>query len=191
MVRAWRLPPGDAALTLEAWPRPLRVEALGGFTVLRDGVPLHSGRKEQRRPLELLRTLVAEGPRGARQARVEEALWPEAEGDAAHHALGTTVYRLRRLLGSAEAVLHQGGRVALDPQLVLVDAWALERLLGRIDTLRGRDGAAPSQLAALRARARQLHRGELFGGEDGVVHQRARERLAAHVSRTLTGPDPE
>jgi LuxR family transcriptional regulator, maltose regulon positive regulatory protein len=191
VIRAWQLRPGERAAELEAWPWALRIEALGGFAVLRGEEPLRSGRKEQRRPLELLRALVAEGPQGARQERVEEALWPEAEGDAAHHALGTTVYRLRRLLGSAEAVLHQRGRVALDPQVVFVDAWALERLLGRIDALQGRDGAAPAQLAALRQRARTLHRGELFGESDGVLHQRARERLAAHVARTLAVPDPE
>ncbi len=186
MVRAWRLPPGERALALEAWPRPLRVEALGGFTVLRDGVPLRSGRKEQRRPLELLRALVVAGPQGARQERLEEELWPEAEGDAAHHALGTAIYRLRRLLGEAGAVVHQGGRVGLEPREVFVDAWALERLLSRLDALRARRGDG-AQEATLRRRATALWRGDLFGG-DGGVYRGARERLAAHRARSLAVP---
>jgi len=141
----------------------------------------------QKKPLEMLRLLVAHGPRGVRQDLLAEALWPDAEGDAAHRALGTTVYRLRKLLGKAEVVLQQDGRVALDPREVFVDAWALEQLLLRVDAAApGRAGAADG--AAPRARARELYRGDLFGpaGDDPALAPE-RDRLRRRVQRCLRG----
>jgi two-component SAPR family response regulator len=135
----------------------------------------------------MLRLLVAHGPRGVRQDLLSEALWPDAEGDAAHHALGTTVSRLRKLLGIAEVVLQQDGRVALDPREAFVDAWALERLLLRVDAVApGQAGAADG--AALRARARELYRGDLFGaaGDDPALAPE-RDRLRRRVARCLGG----
>ena len=37
-----------------------------------------------------------------------------------------TVLRLRKLLGSSDAVVQQGGKVWLNPELCWVDAWAFE-----------------------------------------------------------------
>jgi ATP/maltotriose-dependent transcriptional regulator MalT len=188
LVAAQRLAPGERAREQEAWPWSVRIEALGGFGVTRDGAPLPVGRKEQKKPMELLRLLVAQGPRGARQDLLAEALWPDAEGDAAHHSLGTTVYRLRKLLGSAEAIVQQEGRVALDAASVFVDAWALDRLLTRAEAAAaGRAGSADG--AALRARVRELYCGPLFGtdGDDPALAP-ARDRLRGRVERWLHAP---
>ncbi len=122
----------ERARCLEKWPRPLRIETLGELAVVRDGERLRPSRKTQKKPLELLRVLVDHGPRGAGLAAAAEALWPDAEGDAAHHALETAVYRLRKLLGYPRAVVLRDGRVFLDPATVWVDAWSepSQRLTG-------------------------------------------------------------
>lgn len=97
LVRRRGLPMPERARCLEKWPRPLRIETLGELAVVRDGERLRPSRKTQKKPLELLRVLVDTGRAGL--AAAAEALWPDAEGDAAHHALETAVYRLRKLLG--------------------------------------------------------------------------------------------
>jgi len=187
LIRVQRLAPVERALEVEGWPWALRIRALGEFLVTADGKPLKMGRKAQKRPLEMLQSLVAAGPPGMSMARLGEALWPDAEGDAAQHALGTTVYRLRKLLGVNEAVVQRGGRVALDPAHAFVDAWAVERLLDKLDALpRERDGAT-GEARRLMQRVRTLYRGDLFGAEaDAPVLGEARERLRRRVMRGLS-----
>lgn len=48
--------------------------------------------------------------------------WGDEEADAARQALGITVLGLRKLLGQADAVIQQGGRVSLNRQRVWADA---------------------------------------------------------------------
>lgn len=184
LITTHRLEPAARGRDLALWPWPVRIEALGKFAVTRDGEPLPSGRKEQKKPMEMLRLLVAHGPAGMRQDLLAAALWPDAEGDAAHHALGTTVYRLRKLLGRAESLTQQEGRVALDPRQVFVDAWVLDRLLHRAAAQEGRRDDA----AARRLRVRELYRGDLFGADgDAPGLVAARDRLRLRVDRCLRG----
>jgi DNA-binding SARP family transcriptional activator len=60
------------------------------------------------------------------------ALWPDASGDAGH-AFESTLHRLRKLLGRDDAILLVDGKLALNPQVVWVDVWALERQLGKAE----------------------------------------------------------
>lgn len=126
-VREWITRCGLVApaglLARDAWPWPLEIVTLGRFEIRRDGVPLPSGRKAQRKPLELLQALLASGARGVSEGRVADLLWPEADGDAARAAFGTALHRLRRLLGHESAVRRGHGRVSLDPAVCWVDAW--------------------------------------------------------------------
>ena len=56
--------PADAA---PAWPFRLRIKALGGFELDRDGMPMRFTGKAQQRPLDLLKLLVALGGHGRGQ----------------------------------------------------------------------------------------------------------------------------
>ena len=58
------------------WPWAFRVTTLGRFSLLRHGEPVTFSGKAQRRPLELLRVLIAHGGREVTEERVTEALWP-------------------------------------------------------------------------------------------------------------------
>jgi hypothetical protein len=176
IVSARGLAAPPRARTVAEWPWPARVEALGGAG-LRGDRPARNGSKVPLKPLELLRLLVVHGERGVPPARVAEALWPDADGDRARHALETAVWRLRRLLGDGPSVVQRGGRLALDATRVWVDAWAFERLAASARTLR--DAGALDAAARAVAAARCLYGGELFDGEDdhpAVVA--ARDRLA-------------
>jgi ATP/maltotriose-dependent transcriptional regulator MalT len=173
------LPPADRAP--EAWPWPLRVRMLGGFEVWRGDQRLALEGKAQRRPLVLLRTLVAMGA-GVRQEALVDALWPDAEGDAGDHALEMALHRLRALLGIPGLVVQQGRRISLDARRCWVDALALERRLDRAtECLRGK-GEGRALEGELRAIA-ALYRGPLTPTADDGLDRALpmRERLRARL----------
>ena len=154
-------------------PRPLvHVRTLGRFSVLVDGEPLRFGRKLPRKPLELLKATVAMGPSAVCRARLADALWPDAEADAAFNALDMALLRLRRLLGGAETVLQRGGRIALNATCCAIDAAQLEHLARVRAEAPGADGAA----ATLRV-AFSLYRGEFLPDEEAAWAIPTRERL--------------
>ena len=99
------------------------------------------------------------GPEGIRDEELADALWPEADGDAAYQSLKTTLHRLRALIGREEAVKVSEGRVTLDDRLCWIDAWAFERLLGEAD---GRD---PQVAVPLLEKAVGLYQGFFLGRE--------------------------
>jgi DNA-binding SARP family transcriptional activator len=70
-----------------------------------------------------------------REDQLTDALWPEAEGDMAHWSFKTTLRRLRQLISNENAILHQDGKVSLDPRYCWVDVWAFERMVEQVDSL--------------------------------------------------------
>ncbi len=130
--------------------------------------------KTQKRPLDLLKVLLAYGGRDVEQSRVASALWPQADGDAAAAAFNTNLKRLRTLLGRADAVTLSAGKLALNPHVCWVDAWAFER---------GSRLAANDHAAATTALA--AYRGPFLGMDDRSWSVPPRERLRARFLRGL------
>jgi DNA-binding SARP family transcriptional activator len=130
-IRDLRLTPPAHEPLSEKWPFPVRLRALGGFSVEMDNQAM-ARPQVHRRPLELLQALVALGGRGVDDHRLADALWPEAEGDAARQNLKMNVHRLRALLPEG-ALLWSEGKLSLDEQRIWVDVWALERELESLE----------------------------------------------------------
>ena len=166
LIRCRRLLPGPDVAHLEAWPWPVKIYTLGRFSLLRDGEPVTFAGKAQRRPLDLLKALIALGGRDVPQSRVAEALWPDADGDSAAAAFDTNVKRLRRLLGRADAVTLSAEKVAVNPRVCWVDAWSFER---EVKT-------AADDIAATE-RALSSYRGPFLGAEVQEWSISLRERL--------------
>jgi DNA-binding SARP family transcriptional activator len=186
LVRRRRLVPEEPPVTLEAWPWALRVYTLGRFAVERGGAPIRVSTKVQQRPLGLLKALIALGGRDVSEEQLAEALWPDAEGDAAHQAFAVTLHRLRQLLGSTDAVVLRGGRLGLDPAACWVDAWAFERLLVQAEAAE-REGRG-ARARALTEHALALYRGPFLGGDAGAawavpLRERCRRRFLRRVTR--------
>lgn len=184
LVRTRRLspPPGAGA----EWPREVRIRALGGFAVERDGAPVGTSARGPQRTLELLRVLVALGGRDVPEERVAEALWPDSDGDAAQHALETAVYRLRRLLGR-DAVVQRMRRLSISTNVCWVDALELDAVLAE-----GGDGPDPrrrAHAAAQAARVAQLYAGPLLAETDAPWAAAARDALRRRLLRWIRAQD--
>jgi DNA-binding SARP family transcriptional activator len=160
VIRRYRLkPPEDAG----NWPWPIRIHTLGRFDVQIDGSPLRFTGKTPRKPLALLKAIVAHGGREVHQAKLIDALWPNEEGDAGKQSFGVTMVRLRKLLGTHEAIVVADERVSLNPDLCWVDARAFETRLKQADAMR----ASPDAGAAV-ARVDQalvLYQGVFLPGD--------------------------
>jgi DNA-binding SARP family transcriptional activator len=168
-VRSWirKVNLRPASPDIPRWPWAVQVRTLGPFGIELDGAPLTFAGKAPRKPIELLQAIVAFGPAAPAEA-LENALWPDSEGDAAGAALRVTLSRLRKLLGRDVVRLHQG-RLTLDGRLCWVDAWSLERHAAAAD---------PGSPAAPATRLLDLYRGAFLETERSQPWMlRARERL--------------
>ena len=164
---------------------PVRVYTLGRFGLFLNGKPVQFSRKVPRMPLELLKALIAFGGHTIRTARLAEALWPDAEGDAAIQSLDINLHRLRKLIGR-QAVRREHGCLSLNPQVVWVDAWAFERGLAELETAcrEARHEHTPALVTAVLS----CYRGAFLGDDtDAAWMITARERLRNGFLRHLHG----
>lgn len=171
------------------WPWPIRLRTLGAFGVEREGAPAAAPRKESRKPLELLKLLVALAPPGGGAVTVERlcaALWPDAEGDAARNSFDNTLHRLRKLLGGERFVLLQTGGLILDAGACWVDVAALDACLAALDAQAADGDAGVARTLALADQALALYRGPFLAGEDQLPEiVSARARIEARFTRHL------
>ena len=176
-------PPPEAG---PAWPWPLRIETLGAFVLTRAGASLPVHGKAQKRPLELAKALVAFGGRGVDKQRLVDALWSEAEADAGPAALDMAISRLRKLVGAAEAIVIEDGKVGFNPSLVWIDVWAFDRDIEALQTAL-HDEPDSARAAELGWRVLSLYRGAFL---DNEAPQRwmlaARDRLRHRFLRSLS-----
>ena len=176
-------PPAQAPVP-ENWPWPLRIFTLGGFRILQDGQPLTFTGKSPRKPLQLLKALIAFGGSEVDQSSIVDALWPDLEGDNAQTAFDSTLYRLRKLLADDGAITLKSGKLSLDPNRARVDILEIERLFDGIDAaLAGASTEAliHESLAALVSACA----GEFLPGEAESWTLGPRERLRARFLRAM------
>ena len=186
LIRKRNLVPASPPLEVETWPWPVAVYTLGRFGILKDGRPLAFSRKVQKRPLHLLKALIAFGGRAVREEQIADAVWPEAEGDMAIQSMSVALRRLRQLLGHEDAVQRREGVLSLDPRYCWVDAFAFERLLGK--------AASPGEAgrkegaAELEEKALSLYHGPFLAEDAGrswpvSMRERLRSRYLSTVAR--------
>ena len=103
---------------------------LGRFSLLLNGKPVEYGRKVPRRPLELLKTIIALGGREISTTSLMSALWPDVDGDTAQRSFDTTLHRLRKIVSDDRVLVLKDGKLSLDGRHCWIDVWSFERLLG-------------------------------------------------------------
>jgi len=187
-VSAYSVTGLKAATTMpDATPEPLQVRTLGQFSIRVHGEPLSFSRKAQKKPLDLLRILIALGGESVEIGILTGLLWPDAEGDSAKVSFDSTLYRLRKLLGVPDLLSVSEGRLSLDPSLCRIDTWQLEELVARIEAAtRENDALQKADLAALAAQLTQLYAGHFLDRESQDPWAvAARDRLRAKFVRTV------
>jgi ATP/maltotriose-dependent transcriptional regulator MalT/DNA-binding SARP family transcriptional activator len=188
LVRLRGLVPDAAPLQIDAWPWSFRVQTLGGFGLLKNDAALASAGKAQRRPLELLRVLVALGGEAVSEERITDAMWPRIEGDSAHRSFTSTLHRLRKLLGEDGALVLREGRLSISRRHVWTDVWALEATVTEIESQLARGRVPePAEVERCQTRLFALYRGPFLAREDDAAWLlQPRERLRARFARALS-----
>lgn len=180
-------PPEDPALRL-VWPWPVRLRTLGGLHVDRRDTEGEAPPLPRQGQAALLATLVAAGPRGLDRATLAARLWPDSRRDRALNSLHVACHRTREQLGDAAAILSEGGRIALNPERIWVDAWELVALARRPDALDRKSLEAAVDYCTGEPElpgADELER-DFLGTEVASAHQQLVEALALR----LEGEEP-
>lgn len=163
LIRKLHLAPDLEALALENWPWPVKIHLLGGFQIFIDGKPVRFSGKVQKKPLLLLKALVALKDGEAQAEQLEDVLWPDVEGDVARRAFETTLHRLRKWIGYPDALRFSNGLAEMDRALCWTDVWAFERLVEEAGS-EERRGRAERALE-LTGQAVILYKGALLPGD--------------------------
>jgi ATP/maltotriose-dependent transcriptional regulator MalT/DNA-binding SARP family transcriptional activator len=182
LIRRRELAPPQA--TTHDWPWPLRITTLGRFGLQVDGEALVFAGKVPKKPLALLKALIAFGGQAVPEHTLTDALWPDDEADAAHDAFTVALHRLRKLVprGTQAFVLHDGA-LTLNPALCWTDARAFELLAAPAF---GPAPADPAAFADTLGRALALYGGHfLVDDTDEAWTISTRERLRARFNQTL------
>jgi LuxR family maltose regulon positive regulatory protein len=178
-IRRRNFVPDNPPLACKAWPWPLKIVTFGGFELLKAGQPLGFGRKTPKKPLELLRAMIAMGGADVPEVTLIDTLWPDSDGDTGRSALSTTLGRLRHIIGEA-CVTVADGRVSLDRRRWWTDVWAFEDLTSRAAAA---DKAGDThQLLQLADDALALYRGDFLAADmEAVWAFVTRERLRVRL----------
>jgi LuxR family maltose regulon positive regulatory protein len=176
LIRMWRLKADPMRVTIAGWPWTVRCHTLGRFVVDLDGRPLTFQRKSKRKVLDLLKAIIAFGGRDVPVGKLTDALWPEADGDAANRVFDTTLHRLRKLIEHDTAIELRNNRVRLVPQYCYLDMQVFERCLD--DAERKDESTEAAERLRLLERGLQCYTGYFLDGEEEVTWiEPARERL--------------
>ncbi len=167
---------------------PLKVYGLGRFELHVQGQPLTFSRKAQKKPLDLLRALIAFGGVRVETSTLMELLWPDAEGDAAKVSFDSNLYRLRKLIGVDDVLSLSEGKLSLDRHKSAVDVWAFEELAARLESEASENSeVGAEQRSALAKELLRLYAGHFLEKETQEAWAiSARDKLKAKFIRSVT-----
>lgn len=170
------------------WPWPLQISTLGAFSIVKAGVPTDLTKSATRKPMELLKAIIALGVERVSVVALIDHLWPDAEGDTAQKTFAITLHRLRRQLGDDHAIVMKAGTVGIDPHLCWVDLAAFERLTRDVVDASDPGSQEPGTLRAAIGDLKALYRGPFLPNEVSQSwalppRQRLHSRYLATVSK--------
>jgi DNA-binding SARP family transcriptional activator len=176
--------PANAGST---WRWPVRIHTLGGFELSRAGVAVDMHGKTQKRPLDLLKALVAAGEHGVDKLRLAHLLWADAQPQDAAGALDTAISRLRKMLALPEAIRIDEGKLAVNREQVWVDVWAFDEDVDALQSaLRAQGQIDDDGVALLGQRLLACYRGAFLEKEEPQSWMlAARDRWRGRFLRSL------
>ncbi len=166
--------------------KEIEVITLGQFQLRVQGETISNYAKTQSKPLEVMKAIIAMGAHGVRTEIISDALWPDAESDAAHHALETALYRLRKILGVKQALILQDGKLRFNSHCCWIDVWYFEKLLDRAEDA-VRKEASLSDIESLMVELKKLYQGPfLHDSPDQYWLLSSRERIHYRLLSVLS-----
>jgi DNA-binding SARP family transcriptional activator len=167
---------------IERWPWPVRIHTLGRFAIEIDGAPVQFGSKTPKKPLELIKAIVASPGNDAEIHPLMQALWEATDGKA-RASFDMAVHRLRKLLGDDGAIVTREGRISISSEKVWIDAASFER------SATDASGALPGRLTKAEERALSLYRGYFLPNDTtspwlASTRERLRNKFLRLVTRT-------
>jgi DNA-binding SARP family transcriptional activator len=136
----------------------LRVVSLGPVRVERHGVPVPLAEWKYAKARELLFLLLLH-PEGRTREQIGLALWPDVSTEQLRTNLHPVLHHLRRVLGGAEWVMHEGGVYRFDrTRDYSFDVEEMDRLIGEAAAAKDDREAAAVALA----RAAALYEGDFL-----------------------------
>ncbi len=173
---------------VDLWPYPIKIYTLGRLRILKDGEPLPLEGKAQKKPLEMLKALIAFGGSYVSVDMITDSLWPDADGDLARRSFDVTLHRLRQLIGNNNVIQFSKGLITLDPRYCSVDVWSFQLIAGMLDKLYKKPESMlrTMEIILLSEKAINIYRGNFLSEED--VYQwalSAKERLRSKFIRVI------
>lgn len=135
----------------------VKIFTFGDLVIEINGEIYKNKSKVKSKPLQMLKVLLSSEPCSLPQSRVCGLLWPDAERDFAHQNMKTTLFRLRKILGSNNVLLKEGS-LSLNRETVWVDSLALDDLLRHFNQSDNKDELYRSIC--------ELHQGDFLAEED-------------------------
>lgn len=165
----------------------VRIHVLGQFMILQNGRPLAFGRKAPRKPLALLKMLVASGGVRAGASVLSEGLWPESEGDAARKSFDINLHRLRKVLGVHDLLTLTDGKLSFDRRKCWIDVWEFEDVVARIEgAISQSPETSDTEYASLGRELQRVYAGHFLEHETQEAWAVAyRDRLRAKFGRAV------
>ena len=117
LIKKHKLLPDTMSKTIDLWPWAFRIYTFDKCRLLREDEHIGIMTKLQKKPMELLKALIAFGARDVTEELLAESLWPGVDRDYSYRSLTTTIHRLRKLLGEDKVISVQDGRLGLNEQL--------------------------------------------------------------------------
>ncbi len=128
LIRDHKISPSNPANAPANWPWLIDVNLFGNFNLFIEGNEWKPMRISQQRPLDILK-LLAFYSDGIHQNKLANILWDDAEVNNIMQVLHSTVYRLRKILNSQDAILFENSTLSLNPALVNIDTTRFRTLL--------------------------------------------------------------
>jgi DNA-binding SARP family transcriptional activator len=197
LIRKLDLPPPSPIFSKEGkqggaenWPYPIRIYTLGRFEIFINEKPMVFSKKVPKKPLALLKALIAFGGIDVAVNKITDALWPDADGDAASSSFKVNLHHLRKLLGREESVLTSERRISLNFQYCYVDVSAFAHIASAIMGFGTDAGKAEmKKLIPLAEKALEIYKGNFIEDDEGypyiaVLRERLRSKFVHLVEMT-------
>ncbi len=130
LIRQQNIAPDNHAMLNPRWPWPVKIHWLGEPAIVLEGDIWQRGKKENYKPLLLLKLLSIHEEALSYQ-QVIESLWPGIDTDNGQTNLKSVVARLRKIIGK-DNIIQQNKRLCLSDEKCWVDNKALRVHLEKI-----------------------------------------------------------